>query len=532
MSILDDILDSLGDILDSIPLPVLIGFRGSHVEKRGSFTYRGSDNIHGIGGSGNDRQISGTGFDILYGYGGNDFLDSGEDIDFLDGGKGNDTLYGGEGNDTLSGRDGNDHLFGGSGSDYLAGGHDNDILSGDEDNDSLFGGIGNDTLVGDNGNDYLAGDNDNDYLYGGEGDDTLDGEYGNDTLVGGIGYDIANYIGQFNTFSTTFNTNGSIQITGGEGTDLLYEIDRITFGNGGFYNVYTGDAAANSLTADPNVWSLLYGGEGNDTLIGGNYNDTLSGSNGNDFLNGGSGYDIATYFRPFTDYGAAFTSDGAVQITGSEGTDLLYGVEQIQFSNGGFYNVYTGDAAANSLTADANVWSLLYGGEGNDTLIGGNYNDTLNGGNGNDFLNGGSGNDIMSGDRGSDTLVGGSGNDTINGYGSTLTNDSQYDWLTGGQGLDIFVLGETGKVFYDETGDGYAVIQDFDPRSGDFDVEFDRIQLSGSASQYKLELSNVNGIGTNAQDTQIFFKINNNWERIGIVQDTTIANFNTSFMFV
>ncbi|MBI4784560.1 MAG: hypothetical protein HY785_25085 [Oscillatoriophycideae cyanobacterium NC_groundwater_1537_Pr4_S-0.65um_50_18] len=424
MSILGDI----GDILAKYLLPK--GFQGSHRKRRGSFTYTGTDNIYGIGGSGNDRQISGLGHDILYGYGGDDFLDSGTAFDYIDGGEGNDTLYGGEGDDTLMGYNDNDQLFGDSGIDYLAGGNGNDTISGGEDNDSLFGGIGNDTLVGDNGNDYLAGDNDNDYLYGGEGNDTLDGEYGNDTLVGGNSYDIANYIGQFNTFRTAFNTDGSVQITGGEGTDLLYGIERISFGNGGFYNVYTGDSFSNSITADPNVWSLLYGGAGNDTLIGSNYNDTLNGGNGNDFLNGGGGHDI------------------------------------------------------------------------------------------------------VSGDLGSDTLVGGSGNDSINGYGSTVTDESQHDWLTGGTGSDTFVLGETGKVFYNETGDGYAVIQDWTSISGGFYVEFDRIQLAGNASQYKVEFSSISGIGSSAQDTEIFYRSNNSWERIGIIQDVTNFSLSRNAVFV
>jgi Ca2+-binding RTX toxin-like protein len=525
MSFLGDIGDFLNDLKGEIPFYIFtgFGFRGSHVEKRGSFTYTGSDNISGIGSNGNDRQISGSGFDILYGEGGNDYLQGNADGDHLKGGDGSDTLYG----------DG--------GEDILAGGHDNDYLSGGDDNDRLFGGIGNDTLFGDNGDDYLVGDNDNDYLYGGAGNDTLDGEYGNDTIVGGSDYDIANYIGQFNTFNTTFNANGSVQITGGEGTDVLYEIERITFGNGGFYNVYTGDASNNNLAADPGVWSLLWGGNGNDTLRGGSYNDTLDGGNGNDILTGGNGDDIlyggngddvAVYSGQFLTYGATFNVSGGVQITGSEGTDILYGIEQIRFANGGFYNVHTGDAADNTIAANPDAWSLLWGGNGNDVLGGSNYNDTLDGGNGNDLLNGYSGSDILIGGLGYDTLVGGDGNDTLNGYGSTVTGDSQIDWLMGGASADTFVLGEVGKVFYNETGDGYAVIQDLDAKSGDFDVEFDRIQLAGNASQYQLALTSVNGIGTNAKDTEIFFNSSGSWERIGIVQDTTIANFSNGFVFV
>jgi hypothetical protein len=94
------------------------------------------------------------------------------------------------------------------------------------------------------------------------------------------------------------------------------------------------------------------------------------------------------------------------------------------------------------------------------------------------------------------------------------------------------VLGETGKVFYNETGDGYAVIQDWDPKASATDTEFDHIQLAGNINQYKVEFSSVNGIGTSAQDANIFFKTNNDWERIGIIQDSTNFNFTRDAVFV
>jgi Ca2+-binding RTX toxin-like protein len=510
------------------------GFPASYEEKRGSFTYTGDRDVYGRGTSGNDRQIfSGSKSANLYGEGGDDYLKGNAGYDYLDGGDGNDTLYGN------------------SGKDILGGGNDNDILSGGDDNDTLVGGIGNDTLFGDNGDDYLIGadddlsNNNNDYLYGGAGNDTLEGGYGNDTLIGGSDYDIASYLeanypGQV-SFTPTFNPDGSIQITGNEGTDILYGIERIAFANGGYYDVYTGDSANNSFTADPNVSSLLYGGYGNDYLRGGNGDDTLSGSNGEDYFDGGYGNDIlyggmgndaAVYSGQSWDYSAKFNISGGVEIGGSEGADTLYGIEQIRFANGGYYNVYTGDASDNTLAADPNITSLLYGGDGNDVLSGGIGNDTMEGGNGNDSLNGFNGNDILIGGLGFDTLVGGNGNDFINGYGSTVTNDRQIDQLTGGTGSDTFVLGEAGKVFYNETGDGYGVIQDLTSQSQGFVVEFDRIQLAGNASQYKLESITVDGIGANTKDTEIFFNSNGSWERIGIVQDTTIANFNNDFTFV
>jgi Ca2+-binding RTX toxin-like protein len=554
--------------------------------RRGSFSYSGFDNIIGIGSSGNDRQNPGSGNDTIYGNGGNDTIQGWYGNDFIDGGSGNDIINGHNGNDTLDGGDGDDYLNGGADNDTLDGGFGYDVaaysgqftaygasftssgsikITGGEGTDLLYGieriNFGNggfyNVYTGNSDNNSLTADpgvwsllwggNGNDRLVGGNYNDTLAGGNGNDTLVGGTGYDTATYFGASTAYGAKFTSDGAVQITGGEGIDLLYGIERISFGDGGFYNVYTGNSDNNTLTADPGIYSLLWGGNGNDTLVGGNYNDTLAGGNGNDTLGGGTGYDTATYFGASTTYGAKFTSDGAVQITGGEGTDMLYGIERISFGDGGFYDVYTGNSDNNSLTAAPGIYSLLWGGDGNDTLVGGNYNDTLAGGNGNDtlkggdgadILDGGAGNDLLDGGNGEDTLIGGFGSDTLlggdgadylNGYGA---NNRQVDVLVGGKGSDIFVLGEGGRVFYNQRNDDHAVIQDWDPFMGDIDIEFDRIQLVGNANQYKVEFTQVSGIGSSAKDTEIFFKDGNNWERIGIIQDSTNFSLSRNVVFV
>jgi hypothetical protein len=87
-------------------------------------------------------------------------------------------------------------------------------------------------------------------------------------------------------------------------------------------------------------------------------------------------------------------------------------------------------------------------------------------------------------------------------------------------------------VFYNETGGGYAVIRDWDPRSGDIDIEHDRVQLPGNINQYKVEFTSVNGIGTSARDTEIYFRNNTGWERIGIIQDSTNFSLSRDAVFV
>lgn len=217
---------------------------------------------------------------------------------------------------------------------YLTDG--NDTYTGTVNNDELYGLGGNDTLFALGGNDFIDAGKGNDVLYGGEGNDRLDGDEGND------------------------------QIFGENGNDTLY-----------------------GLIGD----DTLAGGAGDDVLAGEAGNDTLTGGLGNDGLNGGNGYDIAVLDGSATDYQVTLTDSGVIQVkdtiatNGDDGTDLLIGVEQINFSGGGSYSIATGTTGNDTLTASAMASkSLLFGGAGNDLLKSGTGNNTLNGSIGNDTV--------------------------------------------------------------------------------------------------------------------------------------------------
>jgi Ca2+-binding RTX toxin-like protein len=92
---------------------------------------------------------------------------------------------------------------------------------------------------------------------------------------------------------------------------------------------------------------------------------------------------------------------------------------------------------------------------------------------------------VLWGTTGNDIITGGSGNDRISGVLATGTSAEamgagQIDTLTGGAGADIFVLGDSRGVFYDNrnsrnTGTGdYALIKDFTPGE-------DKLQLAGGS---------------------------------------------------
>jgi VCBS repeat-containing protein len=223
-----------------------------------------------------------------------DILNGTADNDILDGLRGNDVISGFDGLDTLSGGEGNDTLFGGNGNDNLDGGVADDTLSGDDGDDTLNGGDGRDRLFGNALNDILNGDASDDFLDGGSGDDTLNGGGEDDRLLGGDGAD------------TLDGGDGHDRLDGGGGSDLL-----------------TGGAGHDLLT----------GGAGVDTMRGGDGDDQLSGGGDNDEIRGEAGIDTAVFKGPFSSYTVQIITAGVVQVTGPDGSDLVFDCEFLQFDD-------------------------------------------------------------------------------------------------------------------------------------------------------------------------------------------------------
>lgn len=93
---------------------------------------------------------------------------------------------------------------------------------------------------------------------------------------------------------------------------------------------------------------FLYGGLGDDRLLGGSGRDTLSGGAGNDALDGGSGWDRAVFSGSVLNYSFVFGGDRGTagnagltwQVTdlvGSDGSDVLRKVEELQFADRTIY---------------------------------------------------------------------------------------------------------------------------------------------------------------------------------------------------
>ncbi|AVQ71321.1 hemolysin [Microcystis sp. MC19] len=498
----------------------------------------GDDKIYG--GNGNDSLDGGDGYDYFTNDAGNDTINGGSgtdryEVDYSSASSGltmtyntttgSGTITVGTETDTFTsiesfggfnGTEYNDVIFGGTASEYDYGG-----LAGGGGNDTISGNAGSDYIYGEDGNDVLNGGADNDQLYGGSGNDSLNGdlgnddftnEDGNDTINGGSGIDHyeADYSSASSGLTMTYNTaTGSGTITVGTETDTFTSIESfggfkgteyndVIFGgteseqlfNGFGYGQLKGGSGNDTISGNAGD-DQIYGEDGNDVLNGGDGKDSLFGGNGNDVLNGDLGND-------------KFTNDaGNDTINGGAGSDIYEA--DYSYASSGLTMTYDTATASGTITVGTETDTftsiesfgqtspfkgteyndVIFGGIEGDRLSGGRGNDTISGNAGNDEIYGDDGNDVLNGGAGYDDLRGGNGNDTLQGTNSGI---GESDALRGGTENDLFILGDTTRVFYDDgfsttqgTSD-YAIIYDFNPTD-------DTIQLRGSSSDYLLTVS-------------------------------------------
>ncbi|MBF0270109.1 MAG: FecR domain-containing protein [Alphaproteobacteria bacterium] len=278
----------------------------------------------------------------------------------------------------INGSDGNETLTGSAWRDTISGGSGNDVLNGGAEKDTLLGGEGDDTLIldaqdmsvdGQNGTDTLrllasadfrsiadgvirgieqidlitgsnitlrmavidalslSGTTDQ-VLIAGDSNDHLV-LYGSWTLTGqqtinDVSYNVYD-AGVSASGHAIVRTQSSLAVTlaqsGGSGNDTL-----------------TGTSDGDILAGDAGN-DVLSGLTGNDELNGDAGNDTLSGEDGNDLLNGGIGADIALFSGSMSGYRLS-AGVGVITVTdtdladGDSGTDTLYNVETLRFSDG------------------------------------------------------------------------------------------------------------------------------------------------------------------------------------------------------
>ena len=412
------------------------------------------------GGKGDDTLKGGKGDDILYGEDNNDTLYGGKGNDTLSGGKGDDLIVYTSGDDDLG--DGNDKITGAGGIDTLSykgsnervlvnlddqvssfgtisvglnsnrgedtledhieiieGGSSSDIMNGF--NTSLNN-IANfdldkfkDTFFGFNGNDTLNGGIGDDILNGGEGDDKLNGQHGNDIIDGGAGVDTIAFTDASKGVKVYLDKKDGANkalshhvMEDGFGTkDILTSIEKVI--GSSFGDVIKGKDGQNDI---------LFGMDGDDTIIATTGTDIIDGGEGNethgDWLSYGghtSGINVILNFQ-------SGNISNIENLIGSSHSDIL-----------------TGDAQGNTIN----------GMNGNDTIKGEAGRDVLSGGAGNDTLDGGTQNDILDGGAGNDTLDGGLGDDILRGGDNddTFINSTGTDMYDGGAGIDVLEFSNT-----------------------------------------------------------------------------------------
>jgi Ca2+-binding RTX toxin-like protein len=338
----------------------------------------------------------------------------------------------------------------------LAGAGDDSVESGDG-NDTVFGETGQDTVISGNGDDYVIGGNDDDLILGGDGNDTLYG--GNDPATG-------QGTGGSNTLSTSFQV-----IDLGDYADIDPDESNGISENAADLSGSYGDAGnplydqrVDATTSDPNGSGNVDGNDNNntspETITIGGVAKTIDSVQVYDavitYTDGDTANITAVVFQ---------TTDGQTYLApelalNADNTALT--AKPIVSIDLGTVVADDGALAADRVDADWQVPVLdssqdyidggagadsIYGNEGNDTLLGGSGVDTIYGGDGTDSVEGGADADSIFGGAGNDTLIGGTGADSL--YGG-LGDDEIYlaegDVAYGGDGDDLFVLGDLGEA--------------------------------------------------------------------------------------
>ncbi|HEY8356033.1 MAG TPA: calcium-binding protein, partial [Ramlibacter sp.] len=318
----------------------------------------------------------------------------------------------------------------------------------------------------------LDGQASNDTLEGGNSEDLLVGGGGNDSLDGGEGVDRAVFSGFFADYDVTWDApTGQYKLVhrlGSDGIDVVKGVEQFQFADGirdaamlvpGSGAVLVGTAASDTLVGGDGADRVqglegvdqLDGRGGDDTLEGGAGNDNLFGGGGKDLLVGGEGIDTAYFMGASWQYdiswNAATREYTIAHRSGSEGIDVLTGVEQFAFADGqrDWSNLVPGmgDGVVASGTAGDDS---MFGGAGYDLLQGNDGRDVINGWLSADTLEGGAGDDQLAGGAGNDSLVGGEGKDAARYSGASWEYDIAWNAATraytiahrqGADGIDL-----------------------------------------------------------------------------------------------
>ncbi|MEM7211591.1 MAG: calcium-binding protein, partial [Pseudomonadota bacterium] len=270
-------------------------------------------------------------------------------------------------------------------------------------------------------------------------------------------------------------------------------IEAIEFGDA---TVWDRAELAIQVVSDPGAINDIVGTSGNDTIPGTaaqdrvlalDGDDRIEGVGNDDFIFGGDGSDTAVFTGALGDYTLSATQASLVveDTAGSDGRDLLNGVEFLEFSDGTF-RVGSADLAGATISGNS-LGNALNGSLLAESILGNNGDDSISGLGGDDTLLGGTGRDV---------IAGGAGNDSIDG---------------GGDALDVAVFSDAQAGYLVETNAGVVTVTDLDASNGDDGID----QVTGVRTlrfaDGDLVLGNAPDVAdsnaTTDEDTQIDFLI-------------------------
>jgi Ca2+-binding RTX toxin-like protein len=272
-------------------------------------------------------------------------------------------------------------------------------------------------IQGTAGNDSLTGTTSDDTINGGAGDDTLDGSGGADSMTGGAGDDV--YFVDNEGDRVLELENGGIDEVRPDvwhSYTLPDWVENLTLTAANVHEGH-GNALDNVLT-DAIGGRLLFGADGNDTLIGGAGENALWGEGGNDsivggahrdHMVGGAGNDSLSGGDGDDDMWMGFVHAGA----SGYGVDVLdggAGFDSVGFSETPSQSALTLDLQAGTFSNGAGSGTLVniegvFATDADDHLTGDDQANHFVGSGGNDTLDGRGGNDTLEGGLGADRLV-------------------------------------------------------------------------------------------------------------------------------
>ena len=129
-----------------------------------------------------------------------------------------------------------------------------------------------------------------------------------------------------------YTTNQRLDLNQGAYSSVAAMTNNLAIAFGTIVQDGTGGAGNDTITGNA-ADNVLTGGAGRDLLFGGAGNDAFVGGAGNDTIYGGAGSDTADYSLNRNQYTVVHAGNHWMVMakTGTDGTDILYGVEKLQF---------------------------------------------------------------------------------------------------------------------------------------------------------------------------------------------------------